>query len=277
MKKRIGQFPSGIARVLVVLGLVVGITSASGINPEKVFAVSCPTGSVTWHTEDDANGFQFNANADNYGSGSDTCFTYGTDGQLTLTQTYGTSTTNPTSYPNDGYGCGVSECSYGWASELWSTPTMTLTGSMSNSGVASGSKYDDLVDSLFTTSTGDFSTINAEVEVVTYAAPSYSGLGFCTSTTCGATSVTVGGNSYWLTEKTAGTSPTTWPDYIFVANTMTQSISSLPLATFYSDANSSGLGSGLGTLNLGFVGYGNELWKSGTGLEINSVLATNRP
>jgi hypothetical protein len=251
-------------------GLVLGLTWAA-----PALAFSCPTGSVTWHTEDDANGHQFNANADNYGSGSDTCFTYGTDGQLTLTQTYATSTVNPTSYPNDGYGCGSSDCSYGWTSELWSTPTMTISGSMSNSNVVANSKYDDLVDSLFTTGTGYFTTPSAEVEIVTYSAPSYTGLGFCASTTCGASSV--GGVKYWLSEKTAKSGTSSWSDYLFVANTMTQSVSSLPLATFYSDANSSGLGSGLGTLDLGFVGYGNELWQNGTGLSINSVSATNLP
>jgi hypothetical protein len=264
-----------IARLAMMtsgIGLLLGLSWAS-----PALALSCPAGSVTWHTEDDANGFQFNANADNYGSGSDTCFTYGVDGQMALTQTYATSNINPTSYSNDGYGCGSSDCSYGWASELWSTPTMKISGSMTNSGVVANSKYDDLVDSLFTTGTGYFSTPSAEVEVVTYAAPSYTGLGFCASTTCGATSITVGSVNYWLTEKTAKSGTSSWADYLFVANKMTQSVSSLPLAKFYSAANSSSLGSSLGALKLGFVGYGNELWQNGTGLKINSVLATNMP
>jgi hypothetical protein len=278
MGGRMKIYKRALSSKIVAIGSSLGLVLGMGLMwATPALAFTCPTGSTTFHTGYDANKFQYNANADNFGSGSDTCFTDGTDGQMTLTQTYGTSTINPTSYPDDGYGCGSSDCSYGWTSKLWSTPTMTLSGSMSNSGVASGSKYDDLVDSTFTTGTGDFSLPSAEVEIVTYAAPSYTGLGFCAATSCGATSVSIAGNSYWRSEKTASSGSTTWSDYLYVANTMTQSISSLPLATFYSNANGSGLGSGLGILNLGFVGYGNELWESGTGLEINSVLATNMP
>jgi hypothetical protein len=268
---------TGLPRLLVLLGLIVGICSAVGVHPESALALSCPAASVTWHTADDTNGYQFNANADNYSSGSDTCFSDAANGQMTLTQTYQTSSVDPTSYPNDGYGCGSSDCSSGWTSKVWSTPTMKLTGSMSNAKVEGSSKYDDLVDSLFTTSTGDFSTPSAELEIVTYAAPSYSGLGFCASASCGAKSKTIGGTSYWFYEKTATSGSKSWSDYYFVAKTMAQSVNSLPLATFYSDANSSGLGSGFGTLNLGFVGYGNELWYGSTGLQINSVLASNMP
>jgi hypothetical protein len=237
-------------------------------------ATICPSGSGTWYTSTDSSGTQITQSADNYGSGADTCISIGTDGTLLVTQANSATTTSPTSYPNDGYGCGESYCTTRWRSELWSTPSMTISGSINTSGMGSGSKYDLLVDNFFTTSTQYYNSPNVEIEIVLDGYPSYSALGECVSTSCGAEEVTIGGAQYWMSERTANGG---WPDYFFVRNTMTTSFSSLPLATFYKDANTSGLGPSLGTYNLGYVGWGSEFWANGLGLQFNAASSAGVP
>jgi hypothetical protein len=269
-----------LAAIAIGLGLMTGIGVATA---RPAAAVTCPSGSTTWNVEQDANSNWIAQNADNFGTGADTCFNADTYGGMDITQADLTGQTNPTSYPNDGWGCSASYCTSGWASELWSTPTMKVTGTLDTSGVDTGSKFDLLVDSLFSTSTTYGYDIAAEVEVVTYADPGYSQLGFCTATSCGATSETIGSNTWWLSYKSVYGSgcSCTWDDYVFVRGTMTKSLSNLNLATFYSTANtyaSGGHGGGLGTLYLSTAEFGSELWKDGYSLFIDpSVAATNVP
>jgi hypothetical protein len=287
---------AGLASVVVAgLGLVgvagaVGTVSAGSVSvaavshasvpavravPSPVHAVltsvTCPTGSVTWHTEDDVNGFQFNSTADNYGTNAKTCFTYGADGQLTVTQADPTDNFDPTSYPSNQYGCSSGECTYGWTNKLWSSTTMTVTGSATTSGDASGTKNDILTDVFLTSATGEFGNPNAEIEIVTAAYPSYTGLGFCAATSCGATEVTIDGSSWWY--KT-GTTAGGWTDYYFVANTMSNGITGLALEPFMAKANAT---KSLSTWNLGSAWFGSEFWENGVGFKINSVSATNVP
>lgn len=257
---------------LVLLVFAGGIAHVGGVGAAS--ATTCPSGSGEWYTSTDSSGNHITESADGYGSGADTCISTGAGGALTVTQANPASTPSPTSYPNDGYGCGQSYCTAGWTSELWLTSSMTVSGSINNSGVASGSKYDLMVDSFFTTSTRYYNSPNLEIEIVLDAAPSYAGLGECVSTSCGAEEVTVGRTQWWMSERTANEG---WPDYFFVINTMTTSFSSLPLQTFYEDASMSGLGPGLGTYNLGYVGWGTEFWANGLGMQFGPASSTNIP
>lgn len=273
VRPRLAAIVAAVATLLSSAGLMVATA------PQAAAAVTCPTGSLTFNTEPDANGNQIVQNADNFGGGSDTCFTFaaGGHGQATITQADPANHVNPTSYPNDGYGCSLSYCSTGWASQLWSTPTMTISGAIDSTGVATGSKYDLLIDSLFTTSTGTFSNPTAEVEIVTMAAPSYTGLGFCAATTCGAKAETIDGSTWWLKYKVASAG---WDDYVFVRGTMSGSFSGLTLHDFYTAANTfaaGGHGAGLGTLNLGTAEMGTEFWENGLGMKLSDVSATNVP
>jgi hypothetical protein len=249
-----------------------GIAYVGGVGVAS--ATTCPSGSGGWYTGTDSGGNQITESADGYGSGADTCVSPGTDGALTVTQANPASAPSPTSYPNDGYGCGQSYCTSGWKSELWLSSSMTVSGSINNSRVASGSKYDLMVDSFFTSSTRYYNSPNLEIEIVLDATPSYAGLGECISTWCRAKEVTIAGAQWWMSERTAKEG---WPDYFFVRNTMTTSFSSLPLHTFYEDASTSGLGPGLGTYNLGYVGSGTEFWANGLGMQFGSASSTNVP
>src|ERR1700733_10278920 len=89
-------------RVMAPLCSAVVLIASFAIMAPASAAVTCPTGSVTWNTENDVNGNQIIQNGDNYGTGADTCFTYGADGAMTLTQADLTYNSSPTSYPNDG-------------------------------------------------------------------------------------------------------------------------------------------------------------------------------
>lgn len=171
-------------------------------------------------------------------------------------------------------GCSTSYCTPGWTSELWSTPAFEITGSLNTSGVASGSIYDLLTDVFLTSSTQYFSSPNVEIEIVTDGYPSYSAIGDCVSTWCGATEVLVAGSIWWLSERTTSGG---WPDYFFVRNTMTTSVSNLPIKGFLEKASSSGIGPGLGSYDLGYVGFGTEFWDNGLGMAITSVSSTNLP
>jgi len=262
----------------ITLGFSIVLTVGLARTAPASASVTCPSGSVGWHTENDANGNQIIMNAGNYGTGADTCFTYGADGAMTLTQADLTYSSSPTSYPNDGYGCDNSYCSTGWTSEPWASVTSQLTGGFSTSGVASGSEYDQILDSFFTTTASQpFTYPNAEIEIISFAAPSYSSLGFCVSTSCGATEYPISGSNWWLSEKTAHSASYTWPDYLFVQDIQGNGIADAPLETFYSTASNSGEGPSLGSLNLGFLGFGAELWKNGAGLSIGPVDVTNLP
>jgi len=263
-----------LARImpLVLLLFAGGIAYVGGVDAAS--ATTCPGGSGVWYTSTDSTGNQITENADNYGSGAETCISRGVGGALTVTQANPARTLSPTSYPNDGYGCGQSYCTAGWTSELWLASSMTVSGSINTSGVASGSKYDLLVDSFFTTSTRYYNSPNLEIEIVLDAAPSYTGLGECVTTWCGAEEVTIGGTQWWMSERTANEG---WPDYFFVRNTTTTWFSSLPLQTFYEDASISGLGPGLGTYNLGYVGWGTEFWANGLGVQFGPAGSTDIP
>jgi hypothetical protein len=257
---------------LALLLLAGGIAHVGGVGVAS--ATACPSGSGGWYTETDSSDNQITESADSYGSGADTCIDPGAGGALTVTQANPASMPSPTSYPNDGYGCGQSYCTAAWKSELWLASSMTVSGSINISRVARGSTYDLLVDNFFTTSTGYYNSPNLEIEIVLDAVPSYAGLGECVSTWCGAKEVTIGGTQWWMSERTANEG---WADYFFVRNTMATSFSNLPLHTFYEDASISGLGPGLGTYNLGYVGWGTEFWANGLGMQFGPANSTNVP
>jgi hypothetical protein len=267
--------PGKLRAVIVAASLVAGTAGAATVaTTVPRLAVTCPGGSVTWHTESDGSGNGIAMNADDFGAGSDTCFTYGTSGRMTVTQASATKTKDPRSYPNDSWGCGTSYCTPGWTSELWWRPDVEITGSLNTSGVASGSIYDLLTDVFLTSSTQYFSSPNVEIEVVTDGYPSYSAIGDCASTRCGATEVWVAGTSWWLSEHTASGG---WPDYFFVRNTMATSVSNLPINSFLERASSSGIGPGLRSFDLGYVGFGTEFWDNGLGMAIRSVSSAKLP
>jgi hypothetical protein len=266
-----GNFCAVIAAASLVTGTA-GVAAVAVASP--ALAVTCPGGSVAWYTESDGSGNGIAMNADDFGTGSDTCFTYGAGGQMTVTQASATKTTDPTSYPNDSWGCGTSYCTPGWTSEPWWTPTFQISGSLNTSGVASGSIYDLLTDVFLTSTTRSFSSPNVEIEIVADGYPSYSAIGDCVSTSCGATVVWVAGTSWWLSERTA---PGGWPDYFFVRSRMTTSVRNLPIQSFLEEASSSGVGPGLGSYDLGYVGFGTEFWDNGLGMAITSVRSANLP
>jgi hypothetical protein len=88
--------------------------------------------------------------------------------------------------------------------------------------------------------------------------------------------------TWWLSYKTAtGCGGTcTWDDYVFVRGTMSGSVTSLPLHSFYTTANTyaaGGHGGGLGTLNLGTVEMGTEFWQNGLGMKLSFSTAANLP
>jgi hypothetical protein len=257
---------------LVLLLLAGGIAHVGGVGVAS--ATTCPSGSGGWYTGTDTSGNQMTESADDYGGGAATCISPGAGGALTVTQANPVGTTSPTSYPNDGYGCGQSYCTAGWKSELWLASSMTVSGSINNNSVARGSKYDLMVDSFFTTSTQYYNSPNLEIEIVLNATPSYAGIGECVSTSCGAERVSIGGTQWWMSERTANGG---WPDYFFVRNTMTTSFRSLPLHNFYEDASISGLGPRLGTYNLGYVGWGTEFWANGLGMQFGPASSANVP
>jgi hypothetical protein len=266
-----------LLRQWILTGLLtVGLGAWTLLAAAPAMAFSCPTGSGTWYGSPytDANGNHITEVADDYGSGADTCIAPGTSGSLTVTQANPAKTVSPTSYPSVGYGCGQSNCTPGWTSQLWSNSTMTLSGSLNTSSVPSGSEYDGMIDNFFTTSTQYYNAPNLEIEIVMDAVPSSVGLGDCVSTSCGAKEVTIDGTQWWESERTVSEG---WPDYFFVRNTLTTSFSGLSLEPFYSTASSSGMGPALGSYNLGYVGWGSELWENGLNMKLGNTSAINIP
>jgi hypothetical protein len=240
----------------------------------QALAVTCPTGSVTWNTENDVNGNQIAQNADNFGTGADTCFTTGTNGEFTITQADPAFTSLPTSYPDNGYGCGASYCTTRWVSELWSTPAIQLTGSTNTTNMAPGTNAALLVDDIFTVAGGAGQPTAAEVEIVSWAAPSYSALGYCASTACGATPVTIHSETWWRSERKATNG---WPVWYYVRATMKERVQKLGIGTFLTNANCTGFSGGLGNLRWNQVAFGDELWANGLGIQMVSTSATGIP
>jgi hypothetical protein len=234
-------------------------------------AVSCPSGSTTFDTEPDANGNQLVQNADNFGTGADTCFTHTSSGGMALTQTEQTKSGPPTSYPDNSYGCSGSYCSTRWISPLWSSTTMQVTGSINTTTMEANTTADMLVDSIFSATGGSGKATAAEIEILTWANPGYSSIGICAAASCGATLVTINGTSWWRSFQASN-----WPKWDYARATMTKSVTSLPLQNFYTNANAANP-SHLGTDVLNQAAIGDELWQNGTGLKLVSTSAINVP
>jgi hypothetical protein len=257
--------------------LIVFVTLAAFTVPAVSFApraeaITCPSGSVAWNSAKDDNGNNVFQNAENFGTGADTCFTPAAHAGMTLAQATPVHSANPSSYPNDDYGCGSSACTYGWTSELWSNAAPTVTGSADTTGMQNGTLAGLLTDSVFTAVGGTHQGFTAEVEVVSWTSVPYPRLGFCASESCGAVPVTIGAVTWWRSER----DNTGWPRWIYVGDTMSQSVD-LNLAEFYNEANDTGYMGGLGNLLLNRVAFGFELWQGGTGLHISSESLTSLP
>jgi hypothetical protein len=284
LRRRSPDAGQGLLAVLATAGLLTVFGGAVMALPASpAFAVTCPNGSTTFNTENET-GYQIvqNSNNDPGSPNADTCFSFdaGTPGQMTVTQADPADHVNPTSYPANGVGCGKTYCGTSWNSVVWRNSSLKISATMNPNMVVANSKYDALLDSMFTNSTGTFGAPNAEVEIVTRAFPSYTGLGFCAATSCGATKEVINGNTWWLKYKQATNGTDVWDDYIFVRDTMVSSVTNINLNAFWTIADNfsgPGHGGGLDSWRNGRAEFGTELWENGVNLRESSFSATNLP
>jgi hypothetical protein len=217
----------------LVLGPVLGI----GMSAAPAGAAACGTGGTTWEAVHlgSPGGQAAIDQVDDWG-GANTCLTVPGStaayaGEFTVQSQSTAYTGGVLGYPNTSQGCSGGACSSPDTQlpvAISTSPDPYLTDwTYDLTGVASGSRYDTLLDSEFSAScTGSSPTMNASVGIYGDAAPSYTSFGIPHS----GTTYTISGHSWYVGHFMSGSKAVS--QFVSVTPTTT-GMGSMDLGPFY--------------------------------------------